>query len=152
DVEYFSIEVDRAALLVFCGTGIEAYCFGMQVHPIPRESQNLLLAPAGIVRKGDHRSQCYGEGSSKCHELTVLKKSSPDIALLEHGNIGFVADLGRALLEGEVEHTLEGSQLAVDLRISVAVFLPRFDIGPDLIGRDIHCAHPPKEALQMFNA
>jgi hypothetical protein len=77
----------------------------------------------------------------------VLEKPSPYIALLKHRDIGLVADLRRALLEGEVEHALEGSQLPIDLCIRVAVFLPCFDIGPYLIGSNIRSAHPTKEAL-----
>src|SRR5262249_33999866 len=51
-IEHFAIEVDRATFLVLRRPWIEAYRSGTQVHAVPCQSQNLLLTPAGVVRKG----------------------------------------------------------------------------------------------------
>src|SRR5215475_5285392 len=123
----------------------------MHVHAVPCEAQNFLLAPPRVIRKYDHWSQLERESSPECHKLVVLEKPSPYIALLQHRDVGLVADLRRARLEAEVEHAFEGSQLSIDRSVSVAVFLSSFDIEPYLISSNIRNAHPTKEALQMLD-
>src|SRR3989442_9706035 len=115
-LKHFAIQIDRPAFLILRRAWIKTHSAGMEVHAAPCKPQDFLLTPPRIVRKGNHRSQLYGESSPERHKFIVLEKSSPYVALLEHGNIGLMADLWRALLEGEVEHALERSQLPVDLR------------------------------------
>jgi hypothetical protein len=73
--------------------GLQADDAVLEVHPIPRQVQDLGPSPPGLIREGHKALEVVGQGVSQGQEVTVLEEALADVFLLEHLDVGRPIDL-----------------------------------------------------------
>src|SRR5271157_2318126 len=103
-LEYLASERNRPRLIVLRGSWVEIRYASIQIDLAPREAQDLTLARAGVISKGEHGPEVFGQLAAERQILTMLEESFANVSFLEHGDKGNAAHFGWGRFGREIEH------------------------------------------------